>query len=248
MSASHRRLSSVAFAVASCSLATALLAGGEGGGIHQTLNDTSVYTSQGCFAPCMCLVYDPPHVGTLGGTFTLRFSHQDTWTSYYDVVDVSLNASNDVENNVLYTGTGTYEIGGDFVLTERMVLTLTPHYEEFEGEPLVFDSGYKIVTGEHQHFPNLSIELETEVADCQKRWMKIDTTAAPPCAADIGGTGGEIGADNQLDNNDFVVFIDLFFNANPLADRGAQGGQPGMDGEFDNNDFIVFIDQFFEGC
>lgn len=32
------------------------------------------------------------------------------------------------------------------------------------------------------------------------------------CAADIGSTGGVPGADGQLDNNDFIVFIDLFFS------------------------------------
>ena len=42
-------------------------------------------------------------------------------------------------------------------------------------------------------------------------------------AADVGGVGGVQGADNHLDNNDFVVFIDLFFGHSPLADQGDQG-------------------------
>jgi hypothetical protein len=66
--------------------------------------------------------------------------------------------------------------------------------------------------------------------------------------ADIGRQGGLPGADGQLNNNDFVVFIDYFFASNPLADRGSTGGVPGVDGQFNNNDFIVFIDQFFAGC
>jgi hypothetical protein len=66
--------------------------------------------------------------------------------------------------------------------------------------------------------------------------------------ADIGTQGGLPGADNTLDNNDFVVFIDYFFDHNPLADRGATGGIPGQDGAWDNNDFVVFIDEFFAGC
>jgi hypothetical protein len=70
-----------------------------------------------------------------------------------------------------------------------------------------------------------------------------------PCGpADIGGTGGVAGADGQLNNNDFVVFIDAFFASSPVADRGKQGGVSGSDGLFNNNDFIVFIDQFFAGC
>jgi hypothetical protein len=71
-------------------------------------------------------------------------------------------------------------------------------------------------------------------------------TAGPVCgAADVGGTGGVAGADGHLDNNDFVVFIDFFFNHNPLADQGSIGGTPGADGLWDNNDFVVFIDNFF---
>jgi hypothetical protein len=64
-------------------------------------------------------------------------------------------------------------------------------------------------------------------------------------AADVGGVGGVAGADNHLDNNDFVVFIDLFFNHNAIADMGSTGGTPGADGAWDNNDFVVFIDNFF---
>ncbi len=71
-------------------------------------------------------------------------------------------------------------------------------------------------------------------------------SAGPACGlADVGGVGGAPGADNHLDNNDFVVFIDYFFSQNPIADQGATGGAPGPDGAYDNNDFIVFIDNFF---
>ncbi|HZW06183.1 MAG TPA: GC-type dockerin domain-anchored protein [Phycisphaerales bacterium] len=66
--------------------------------------------------------------------------------------------------------------------------------------------------------------------------------------ADVGSTGGVPGPDGQLNNNDFVVFIDYFFNENPLADVGSVGGVPGADGAWDNNDFVVFIDLFFAGC
>jgi hypothetical protein len=66
--------------------------------------------------------------------------------------------------------------------------------------------------------------------------------------ADIGSAGGVLGADGLLDNNDFIVFINLFFAQDPLGDRGVAGGLPGSDGLFDNNDFISFINQFFAGC
>ena len=65
--------------------------------------------------------------------------------------------------------------------------------------------------------------------------------------ADIGATGGVPGSDGLLDNNDFVVFIDMFFNHQPDADVGSTGGVRGPDGVWDNNDFVVFIDLFFSG-
>jgi hypothetical protein len=66
--------------------------------------------------------------------------------------------------------------------------------------------------------------------------------------ADLGSQGGVAIPDGLYDNNDFVVFIDYFFNHDVRADLGRQGGVFGPDDDWDNNDFIVFIDQFFSGC
>jgi len=78
--------------------------------------------------------------------------------------------------------------------------------------------------------------------------VALPLPAAPTCQADMGATGGVPGSDGLLNNNDFVVFIDYFFQHNPLADVGSTGGVHGSDGAFDNNDFVVFIDLFFTGC
>ena len=73
-----------------------------------------------------------------------------------------------------------------------------------------------------------------------------------PCGpADLGGAGGvptPCGGDGVLDNNDFIVFITYFFEANMTADFGVAAGFPGQDGVLDNNDFVAFIDAFFAGC
>ncbi|MFT3685734.1 MAG: GC-type dockerin domain-anchored protein [Phycisphaerales bacterium] len=66
--------------------------------------------------------------------------------------------------------------------------------------------------------------------------------------ADIGRQGGLPGSDSHLDNNDFIAFINYFFNHDSHADQGIQGGLPGHDGAYDNNDFIAFINHFFAGC
>ncbi|MFT3683875.1 MAG: GC-type dockerin domain-anchored protein [Phycisphaerales bacterium] len=73
-----------------------------------------------------------------------------------------------------------------------------------------------------------------------------------PCGsmADMGGSGGLPVAcgDGHLDNNDFIAFINHFFNGDTAGDIGRSGGLEGADGAFDNNDFIAFITLFFEGC
>ncbi len=66
--------------------------------------------------------------------------------------------------------------------------------------------------------------------------------------ADVGMQGGQPGSDGVMDNNDFIVFIDGFFQGETWADLGMQGGMAGPDGTFDANDFIVYIDLFFNGC
>ncbi|MDP1661303.1 MAG: PPC domain-containing protein [Phycisphaerales bacterium] len=69
------------------------------------------------------------------------------------------------------------------------------------------------------------------------------------CTADLGSQGGIAAPDGNLDNNDFITFIDAFFNNDMIsADIGSQGGLAGPDNRLDNNDFIVFIDAFFNGC
>jgi hypothetical protein len=66
--------------------------------------------------------------------------------------------------------------------------------------------------------------------------------------ADMGTSGGTPTPDRNFDNNDLVVFIDLFFQQDHRADLGSQGGVMGSDGLFNNNDFVVFVDRFFAHC
>lgn len=66
--------------------------------------------------------------------------------------------------------------------------------------------------------------------------------------ADIASANAVPGSDQVLDNNDFILFIELFFHRDATADRGRAGGLPGPDGQHDSNDLIVFIDQFFNHC
>ncbi|MFT3686905.1 MAG: GC-type dockerin domain-anchored protein [Phycisphaerales bacterium] len=81
-------------------------------------------------------------------------------------------------------------------------------------------------------------------------WFTVTGSAQcpGPCVADLGGVGGVAGADGALNNNDFIAFINYFFNGDAHADVGMVGGLAGHDGLYDNNDFIAFINAFFAGC
>ncbi len=123
----------------------------------------------------------------------------------------------------------------------------------------VFDSGITLMDKQRILLPN-SFRLQTLTSititdlgtDSTGRAILAGLTLRqrpPACGpADLGSTGGQRGADGVLDNNDFIVFIDLFFSGDLTADVGTTGGTPGSDGALDNNDFIVFINQFFGGC
>jgi hypothetical protein len=70
-----------------------------------------------------------------------------------------------------------------------------------------------------------------------------------PCgASDIAGQGAAPGFDQRLDNNDFVLFINWFFEQDSRADRAGSGASAGADGVLDNNDFVKFIQDFFMAC
>lgn len=128
------------------------------------------------------------------------------------------------------------------------------------GVPIINGTLAGNATADGANSPTLSITGYTTALDgvydcivansCGSRTTSPCTVTLPtPCGpADIGRQGGASCPDGELDNNDFIVFIDYFFTSNPLADRGSQGGAAGTDGRFDNNDFIVYIDQFFSGC
>jgi hypothetical protein len=102
--------------------------------------------------------------------------------------------------------------------------------------------------------PNAALEAQ--------EWVTIDLCAlqrdprVPPCCpADIAGTDGSPGADGQVNNGDFSLFIAAFFSAdctgavpcNP-ADIATTGASPGADGAVDNGDFSLFISAFFAPC
>ncbi|MFT3687158.1 MAG: GC-type dockerin domain-anchored protein [Phycisphaerales bacterium] len=76
----------------------------------------------------------------------------------------------------------------------------------------------------------------------------VSVRVVPWCSrVDMGSGGGLEGPDGELNNNDFIAFIGLFFRGDLRADIGS-ADDTNADGVLDNNDFIWFIDGFFQGC
>jgi glucose/arabinose dehydrogenase len=86
---------------------------------------------------------------------------------------------------------------------------------------------------------------ELFIVEIVGRIRKMVADGTQPAIADVGAEGGAEGSDAIYDNNDFIVFVNWFFDNDPRADIGVEGGARGSDQLLDNNDFIVFIDAFF---
>src|SRR5881628_980255 len=87
----------------------------------------------GCFGPCACPVLIR---GPLAGTFTLVFVSDDGLNAYYQVQDARWKFGTDT-GDVQVIGSGTYRIGGEVAVTQRLQLDLSVA----GGEVQHFDSG-----------------------------------------------------------------------------------------------------------
>ena len=88
--------------------------------------------SQGCFPPCLCAIFT---TDTLQGTFALTFVRSDGLFNYYAVTNVAWTVERNGEQ-VPITGSGIFQLGGEFAIQQRLQLTLTI------GDPTdQFDSG-----------------------------------------------------------------------------------------------------------
>ncbi len=230
-------ITSAAAALAVGLFASASFAGDPPAVVDETLEATSTFTIQDCLGPCNCV--SPPHTGPLTGTFTMRLNHVDQWTVYYDVTDVHLTATPDTLPAASFTGTGTYQYGGDFALTHRLQLSL----QQVVDPPNVpttheFDSGYVVVFGGggSHAFPAMSIGATTGVVGCTQRDVLIETTAVAheACPADFNGDG-------SVSVQDIFDFLGAYFGNQPAADVN-------HDGSVSVQDIFDYLAAYFTGC
>lgn len=88
--------------------------------------------SRGCFPPCLCPIFT---TNNIQGTFVLTFTRADPLFEYYAISDVNWTAVLAGEERHI-SGSGVYQIGGEFALQHRLRLDLT-----LEGQTKPFDSG-----------------------------------------------------------------------------------------------------------
>ncbi len=121
-----------------------------------SLGNQSSYNT-GCFGPCDCAIVSQP----LRGTFLLTFNRSDQWDTYYDVTLVNWHVTGSTTDRYI-TGSGTYRIGGDFVLQHQMILELSTN----GGPPEHFDSGAVFpTTGLPAIDIRVSLHQETQCQD-----------------------------------------------------------------------------------
>jgi hypothetical protein len=143
----------------------------------------------------------------------------------------------DSATEVAYNNVNFFKAGGSTFLTQD---------EETSG---IFDARDIMAPGWHLLCMQAHYGIAANgLSEGAQLLAMFDPASVQLCETDIGGTGGASVPDGILDNNDFIVFIDFFFNNDARADIGAEGGANGSDGLFDNNDFIVYVNRFFNAC
>jgi hypothetical protein len=121
---------------------------------------------RGCFGICDCAIY----TSKLQGTFDLRQLPPSPLYSRYAVERVDWLA-NETSHSLRITGSGTYQVGGEVAVMERMTLDLSVD----GGTPQHFDSGNVQGGGD---FPRITISVRLHDASaCTDTVIKID--AAP---------------------------------------------------------------------
>ncbi|HOW72067.1 MAG TPA: hypothetical protein PKY77_15815 [Phycisphaerae bacterium] len=124
---------------------------------------------QGCFPPCKCPLGPETPVK---GTFKLVSEGFSDWYDRYAVTDVDWTVET-AEGKVLHiTGSGSYMVGGDFVLDQRLTLDLSTN----GGASERFDSGMVIGGG----LPRIDITVSINQLYCQDTVIHVIAAPQPP--------------------------------------------------------------------
>lgn len=130
----------------------------------------------GCFGPCACPVVT---VGPLRGDFTFYRTSVDPLFSHYALVNIAwtYTVSGATPHTVHMTGHGTYDLGGEVALTQRMTLDLRSD----GGPEQHFDSGVGSVKAT---FPVIDILVYAHANACLDSVLHV--VAAPFGVVSVG--------------------------------------------------------------
>jgi hypothetical protein len=145
---------------------------------------------RGCFAPCECPIgQERP----LAGTFWLAFRSDNGLFADYDMLDVRWKVSGNAyatPPDAPITGTGTYRIGGEFAIEQRMTADL----QIADEPPASFDSGR--VFGPSEFPDRIDLEISQNGKTCFDTVLHVvaEAQALPEPAQNLQLLSGLAGA------------------------------------------------------
>lgn len=162
--------------------APALLALAAPAQVSYELESDSSYT-QGCYPPCLCPIF---LAESFSGTFDLEFVNA-TADGFAHYALTNIDWSVRVGSNTLsIVGAGTYSLGGQFALLQRLELDLATDGGELEH----FDSGLLPASGA---FPEIDISLSMNDMFCFDKVLDLSArpaeTGTPYCDAAPNSAG-----------------------------------------------------------
>ncbi len=147
---------------------------------------------RGCFDPCACPIMEEV---PLRGTFVLTPGAADPLFRHYLVTNVSWDTQLGA-NTVHITGSGTYQVGGEFASMHQLSLDLKVGGETVQH----FDSGLVVGGGD---FPHIDITLSIHGQYCFDTVLHID---ASPIAAPVPRHALFV-VDSSESTVDFTLFV-----------------------------------------
>jgi hypothetical protein len=197
------------------------------------LDRDSSYSDR-CTGPCAC----PTVLYPLHGKLITRLTRSDMSGQYFDV---QLTDWRTLGHTI--SGSGTYVIGGDFALTQRMLLNVM-----IDGQPKVLDSG-TLLGLNGAITPGINISVSETPPESVCNFVVLNLELVLPCSiADVNGLGAGAYPDGRLTVDDVITFIHAFFaDDGSIADVASLGGRPIPDGQLTSDDVIAFLSAFFAG-
>jgi len=185
------RVARIARGVGNVIAVGAVQAGAASAQASQTYVLTDLSTFQrGCFAPCECAIGEER---PLAGTFSLAFRSDNGLFADYDMNDVRWRVEGSAyatPPDAPITGTGTYSVGGEFAVEQRMTADL----QIADEAPAFFDSG--TVPGGGGFPDRIDIEISENGKTCFDTVMHVVAQPVPEPATTLQlltGVGGLLG-------------------------------------------------------